>query len=339
MIKLCTAQQIISDIKRESAYMLERELCGMTGARHCVLTCGRDQGIEIALRAAGVKTGDTVACPALGGPSLLHAVLCAGVQPMFIDINPDTWMIDAQCLEYALKRRMRTGQVLPTAVIASNLFGALCEYTALEMICRRHKIALIEDMCGSTGAIEGERQSGCFGDYSIALPAGSDGVACVFCRDWSGYYRLREYAKSLTAPTMVAVDMARQSLLYLGRELKGRRRVAKEYQKYFHGFAQTQQIKSEYGSTYSSFVIELVDEHTAKITREKLEDKSLMDDSEMPLKLHELYKKESRSQAVMVNADIVAGRLLPLPIHHGMNSRVVAQIAKIAKSGNYSQLL
>ncbi|MCL2068953.1 MAG: DegT/DnrJ/EryC1/StrS family aminotransferase, partial [Oscillospiraceae bacterium] len=110
-------------LQQDDMTALESELCRKTGASHCILTSGGIQGIILALRSAGVQSGDTVICPALGDPSLVHAVRYTGAQPVFADINPDTWLMDSFCLEYILNKRVRTNQKPPPAVIAANLFG------------------------------------------------------------------------------------------------------------------------------------------------------------------------------------------------------------------------
>ena len=329
MIRTSIVSDIVADLRQDSMMALESELCRRTGAAHCVLTSGGMQGIILALRCAGVKPGDTVICPALGDPSLLHAVLYAGATPIFSDVNPDTWLLDSFCLEYTLHKCVRTGQPTPTAVISGNLFGLPCNYPAIESVCEQYEIALIEDMRRSLGAGIGERKSGCFGDYSVTLLPGDDGVACIFCRELESLKRLSAHSKAFAEPDLIAIEAAHQSIYRLEHDRKERSRVAAEYQNLLGGAVKTQQVKSGYYSAYNDFVIAFADEESAAAAGQRLMEKNLGCDTPLPQKLHKLSEISGGRKVVLPHAQTIGDKLIALPIHPDMNSKTIAQVAQI----------
>src|SRR5690242_4623918 len=65
------------------------------GAKHGICTTGGTTALEVSLRAAGLERGDEVLVPALTFYATAFAALVQGFKPVFVDIDPNTWCIDA----------------------------------------------------------------------------------------------------------------------------------------------------------------------------------------------------------------------------------------------------
>jgi dTDP-4-amino-4,6-dideoxygalactose transaminase len=320
--------ELMLKMQHSSLAALERALCGKTGAARCVVTGGWREAMLLALRAAGVFAGQgaqSVACPGLGDPALLHTVLYAGAAPIFADVNPDTWLMDSGCLGYAFERCTRMRQTLPAAVIASNLFGMPCDYPALEALCGRYGVTLIEDMRGCTGGRVGGRRCGSFGDYSVlTLPGGM--VSAVFCRNGDGEERLRRYAAALTQPDILSADMSYEWLLHAQREEEARSRFARDYRMRLGGAVRFQQAGEGFAAACGAFVIALGDREAAGAAKERLARRGLGTDTPLPVPLHQLAGGPGHRGAMLSHTEGIADKLVALPLHAYLNSRTIARI-------------
>ncbi len=128
--------------------------CG--AAWGCGLANGTD-AIEIGLRALGVRRGDEVVVAANAGMYSCTAILAIGAEPVYADIDPDTFNIDPSDAARCISARTR-------AIIATHLYGRLCDMPALKVLAEQHDIALLEDCAQAHGAALAGRKAGSWGD-------------------------------------------------------------------------------------------------------------------------------------------------------------------------------
>jgi dTDP-4-amino-4,6-dideoxygalactose transaminase len=86
----------------------------------------------------------------------------AGATPVFVDIEPDTYVIDATRIEAAITSRTR-------AICPVHLFGLPADMEAIMAIADRHGLAVVEDACQAHGAQFGGRRVGTFGPAAFSL--------------------------------------------------------------------------------------------------------------------------------------------------------------------------
>ncbi|MFJ4714252.1 DegT/DnrJ/EryC1/StrS family aminotransferase [Streptomyces sp. NPDC088785] len=89
------------------------------------------------LQAAGIGAGDEVIVPAYGNPEVAEAVVRAGAAPVFADIDPDTYCIDAAHVAACVNERT-------AAVVAVHRFGRRADIERLAGVTRRHGLFLLE---------------------------------------------------------------------------------------------------------------------------------------------------------------------------------------------------
>jgi UDP-4-amino-4-deoxy-L-arabinose-oxoglutarate aminotransferase len=117
------------------------------GREHVVGVSSCTMGLVMALQALGISPGDEVITTPMTFISTPNAALFHGAVPVFVDVDPNTGLIDPSAVESAITKRTR-------AVIAVHLYGQLCDMRRLRDICDRHHLALVED---AAHAIESER--------------------------------------------------------------------------------------------------------------------------------------------------------------------------------------
>ena len=129
--------------------------------------CDRKYGIAVssctdALRFAldfFVSMDEEVIVPSYSFIASASCILHHRARPVFVDVNPSTYMIDINEIEKNITKRT-------AALIAVDLFGNTLPFNELESIADRYSLGLIEDAAQSYGAIQGFRTAGSMGDIS-----------------------------------------------------------------------------------------------------------------------------------------------------------------------------
>ena len=100
----------------------EKEVASFVGSKGAVALSSGTAAIHLALRALGVKAGDTVFCSSLTFAASANPILYLGALPIFIDSEPESWNMSPRALARAFVDAKRNG-CLPKAVIVVNLYG------------------------------------------------------------------------------------------------------------------------------------------------------------------------------------------------------------------------
>ncbi|MFD6209227.1 DegT/DnrJ/EryC1/StrS family aminotransferase [Peribacillus sp. NPDC060253] len=145
---------------------LEEEFAKYAGTKGALAVSSGTAAIHLALQVLGVTTGDTVFCSSLTFIASANPIVYQGAEPVFIDSEPDTWNMSARALERALEDGRRK-QKIPKVVILVHLFGQSAKVDEIMNICRKYKVALIEDAAESLGSTYKGKQTGSFGDIGI----------------------------------------------------------------------------------------------------------------------------------------------------------------------------
>lgn len=136
----------------------EEEVARLSGVRHCVATCNGTLGLEIALRAAGVR-GEVI-LPSFTFVATAHAVEWIGCTPVFCDVGLDSHTIDPAEVERAVTPRT-------AAILGVHLWGRSCDVEALETVADRHGLTLLFDAAHAFGCSHGGEMIGRFGDAEV----------------------------------------------------------------------------------------------------------------------------------------------------------------------------
>lgn len=136
---------------------LEQILASYVGIRHCITCANGTDAISIALMASGIgeagggsKT-DAVFVPDFTFFSSGECPATVGATPVFVDVSPSTYNIDAFSLEKNIVRVLEEGELEPRAVVAVDLFGQPFDYDAIRAICDKYGMLLLEDAAQGFG--------------------------------------------------------------------------------------------------------------------------------------------------------------------------------------------
>jgi len=135
----------------------EKEVGAYCQVPHAIACASGTDALILAMRALGVGSGDEVITPAYSFLASASAVALVGGKPVFVDVEPDTYNIDPTKVERAITPRTK-------AVIVVHLFGQCADLEAVQAVCKRHSLPLVEDAAQAIGAEWKGRRAGSWGD-------------------------------------------------------------------------------------------------------------------------------------------------------------------------------
>jgi dTDP-4-amino-4,6-dideoxygalactose transaminase len=181
---------------------LEVELARYVGIKHAISCASGTDALLMALMTRGIGPGDAVLTTPFTFIATAEVISLLGATPVYVDIDPETYNLDADQLErcisalrgrdaglHPLPRLEGLKGLTPKAVIAVDLFGLPANYSRLDGIAKREGLYLIEDAAQSFGGELNGVKACAFGDIACtsffpAKPLGcyGDGGMC-FCSD------------------------------------------------------------------------------------------------------------------------------------------------------------
>lgn len=134
----------------------EREFAAYCDADACIGVANGTDALELILIGLGIGRGDEVILPANTFIATAEAVCAAGARPRFVDVRPDTLLIDPDAVEAAITRST-------AAVIVVHLYGQMVDPEPISAIAARHGLAVIEDAAQAHGARHRGHRAGSVG--------------------------------------------------------------------------------------------------------------------------------------------------------------------------------
>lgn len=138
----------------------ERAVADFVGAQHAVAVSSGTAALHCAMYAIGIGPGDEVILPPMTFAATANAVLFQGGVPVFVDVDPDTLLLDPNQVEAKITRGTK-------AIVAVDYAGHPCDYDALRDIAQRHGLFLVADACHALGAEYKGREVGTLADLTV----------------------------------------------------------------------------------------------------------------------------------------------------------------------------
>ena len=138
-----------------------------TPTKRVVALSAGTAAVHLGLLAAGVKAGDEVIVQSFTFCASTHPVTYLGATPVLVDSEPDTWNIDPELLEEAIKdRKAKTGKC-PAAIVPVALYGMPYKADRIMEIANKYGIPVVEDAAEGFGSKYKGQVLGTFGKYGV----------------------------------------------------------------------------------------------------------------------------------------------------------------------------
>ena len=155
--RVCSAQHFILG---EEVEALEREIAAFTGATYAVGCASGTDALWLALAAAGVRPGATVITTPFSFFASASAIVRAGAQPVFLDVDPHTLNLDPARVEAHLRAGKSTRL---RALLPVHLYGQCADLDALQRLADEFDLSIVEDAAQAIGASWRDRRAGSIG--------------------------------------------------------------------------------------------------------------------------------------------------------------------------------
>jgi len=248
---------------------LEAELAAYVGVKHAITVSSGTHGLELSLRALGIGPGDEVLTSAFSWISAAEVVALVGATPVFVDIEPRSFGLDAAQTAASITPRTK-------AIIPVSLFGQMPDFSALNALGAQYSVPLIEDAAQSFGASQHGRKScgvtligctsffptkplGCFGDGG-ALFTDDDALAAQLraIRSHGSHDRKHHTVLGTNArldTLQAAVLLAK--LPRLDEELAARARIGARYNALLRDCCQVPDVAPGNAHVYAQYTLRL----------------------------------------------------------------------------------
>ena len=137
----------------------ENEFAKYIGTNYAVAVANGTDGLTISLMALDIKPGDEVITTPFTAIPTVSAIIDIGAKPVFVDIEPDTFLMDIEKVQDYITNRTK-------AIIPVHIFGNVVDIPRLKILIG-DKIPIIEDASQSHGSKLDGTQSGSMGDVSV----------------------------------------------------------------------------------------------------------------------------------------------------------------------------
>ncbi|MHB8894444.1 MAG: DegT/DnrJ/EryC1/StrS family aminotransferase [Candidatus Geothermincolia bacterium] len=261
---------------------LEAAVVEMFQVTHAVALSSCTSSLILTLKGLGLN--GKVALPSFTFFASAHALVWNGLEPVFVDVEADTWCICPDSLRQALDQHDDIEAILPV-----HVFGNPCDVAALEDIARAREIALVYDAAHAIGASVRGKSIGVFGDaeaFSLSptklVVAGEGGIVTTDDVNLAELLRAgRDYGNSGDYdPAFIGLNarmsefhatLGLESLKMLNENVHRRNRIAAKYTEGLStlpglGF---QVVKEGNRSSFKDFTV-LIDEASFGVDRDAL---------------------------------------------------------------------
>jgi len=142
----------------ENVSSFEKEFAKYVGSKFCVGVGNGLDAITLSLKAFKLKSGSEVLVPSNTYIATILAILHAGLKPVLVEPNINTYNIDPDLLEKTITKKT-------VAIVIVHLYGKACDMDPILEICKNYKLKLIEDCAQAHGAKYKGKRVGSFGDF------------------------------------------------------------------------------------------------------------------------------------------------------------------------------
>jgi dTDP-4-amino-4,6-dideoxygalactose transaminase len=339
--------QAIQKVLRSGWYVLgeetekfEEEFSEYIGAKFGVgLNSGSD-ALYLAVKALGISNGDEVITVSHTMISTVDAITRNGAKPVFVDIDPETYLMDTSKVEAEISDKTR-------AILPVHLYGHPVDMNPIMEIAKENNLFVIEDACQAHGSeynntrVGGIGQIGCFSFYPTKnLGAyGDAGMIVTNDEDLSNKLKkLRNYGQSEkyyydfvgvnSRLDELQAAILRTKLRYLDEWNEKRRKLAKLYSELLENSGVMAPIEKEYAKhVYHLYVIQHKQRNKLQ---QHLLSQGIQSLIHYPIPVHS-QKAYDRSDKLPITEKIV-DEILSLPINPWLKESDVVEISETIKS-------
>ena len=305
---------------------IEQVLAEFVGVEHALTVASGTDALLIALMALGVGAGDEVITTPFSFFATAEVIALLGAVPVFVDIDKDTYNIDASLIEAAITNKTK-------AIMPVSIYGQCMDFDEINVIAKKYNLPVIEDGAQSFGATYKNRKScgittiGCTSFFpSKPLGCYGDGGAC-FTNDAELATRMQEirihgqskryYHTRLGVngrfDTIQAAFLLEKMAIF-PEEIQLRQQAADRYKQLLPTYVKKPTIKHHNTSVFAQYTIEVSDRDEVQT---KLQQLGIPTAIHYPVGLHKqpIFKDLYPGMQSFPISERAASRVMSIPMH------------------------
>lgn len=150
----------------------EKSVASLFSKKHCLYVNSGSSALYIGIESLNLPEGSEVITPALTFSTTVGCLVKNNLKPVFVDIEPLTFNIDAAKIEEVISSKT-------VAILAPNLMGNICDWDIIKDIADKYNLLVIEDSADTIGGKLNDKSSGFYTDMSITSFYGSHIINCA----------------------------------------------------------------------------------------------------------------------------------------------------------------
>jgi len=167
--------------------------------KHVVALCSGTAAVHLGLLALGVGRGDEVIVQSFTFCASTHPITYLGATPVMVDSERDTWNMDPELMEEAIKDRIKKTGRAPKAIVTVYLYGMPARLKEIMEVADRYGIPVLEDAAEGCGSLYDGQVVGTFGRYGVLSFNGNkiittSGGGALICPDEAAKNKIMWYA-------------------------------------------------------------------------------------------------------------------------------------------------
>lgn len=321
----------------EEVQILEQELQKFSGAKYAITCSSGTDALLLALMAIDIQPDDEVITTPFTWISTGEMIALLKAKPVFVDIEPDTYNIDANLIEKAITKKTK-------AIMPVSLYGQPADIDAIQDVADKYKLKVIIDGAQSFGSTYNNKTDSNLGDFSTTSFFPSKPLGC-YGDGGAVFTNNDEYAKKIKL-LRVHGQIKRYHHQYIGiggrldtvqaavllaklqnfnQELKDRQRVADQYTKILSKKYETPIIKPNRTSAWAQYTIRVSDRENFQ---SKLKDHGIPTSVfyPIPLNMQECFKYLRSNNSEFPNSDMASKEVLSIPMNPFLNDTQIKYI-------------
>ncbi|MCY6379343.1 DegT/DnrJ/EryC1/StrS family aminotransferase [Hoeflea prorocentri] len=355
-------EKAVSKVLSEGRYILgpevsefEEKIADYVGVKHAIACANGTDALLIPLMAWKIGPGDAVFVPSFTFAATAEVVALTGATPVFVEVSHETYNIDPVHLEETIVAIRAEGRLNPKAVLPVDLFGTPADYPAINAVCNKFGLLMLEDAAQSIGGKTPAGRCGSFGhaaatSFYPAKPLGcyGDGGA-MFTNDDAMMEKLRSYAfhgkgESQYDNIHVGINsrldtiqaaILLEKLAIFDEELEARQNVAAYYSENLKDHVRVPHTPEGMVSAWAQFAIETVDRDALKATLAERDIPSVIYYVK-PLHQQPAYAHHPKGPGELTVTEQLPNSILCLPMHPYLQrsdqDRIIETIIEFASS-------
>ena len=347
--------QRIATVLSHGAYILGPEvkelevaLAQRSGAAHVISCSSGTDALILALLGLGLRPGQGVVVPSFTFAASAEAIAVLGSVPVFAEIDPSTYNLDANGLPSALAAA-QAQNIEVVGIMCVGLFGQPADITRISAFADKHGLWMLDDAAQSFGSTWKGQQAGtlgrvtatsffpakplgCYGDGGAVL-TNDDSIAeiAVSCRvHGQGRDKYENERIGMTArldTIQAAILLSKLSIF--DDELAARQQVADQYEILLGGKVSTPLLAADATSSWAQYVIQLPDGTDRQTVQDRMGSKNIPTAVYYPRPMHTQppYLRYPVAQDGLSVTERLASSVLALPMHPYLTPEQQEQVA------------